>query len=250
MRPARPRLLPLLVALLLAAPLAAPAPSRAQGYKPQAWTANAEITAEDLAGMTPRDLALMRHEIYARHGWTFDDPELTRIFATQAWYKPAGDNAAVALELTPVERRNLAILKDAEAGILPPSAATADEAVSEEIPLDPGDAPEGDAPATPPARERVSRPAPAEGGTGIFPWTSRRAVTRADMDGLSNRDLDLMRNEIYARHGWVFQRADLRNHFAAQPWYRPLGDNRRAERSLSALERSNVETIRRRQQGR
>jgi serine/threonine-protein kinase len=59
-----------------------------------------------------------------------------------------------------------------------------------------------------------------------------------------------MRNEIYARHGWVFQRTDLQDYFGRQPWYRPKGTwenreaaNRLAEAELSPLERQNVKAI-------
>jgi serine/threonine-protein kinase RIO1 len=59
-----------------------------------------------------------------------------------------------------------------------------------------------------------------------------------------------MRNEIYARHGWVFNRRDLQNYFEGQPWYRPKGDlsnreqaNRWAEAELTPLERKNIQII-------
>jgi hypothetical protein len=59
-----------------------------------------------------------------------------------------------------------------------------------------------------------------------------------------------MRNEIYARHGWIFNRSDLRNYFESQPWYRPKGDlynapqsNRWVEAELTPLERRNIRII-------
>jgi tetratricopeptide (TPR) repeat protein len=81
---------------------------------------------------------------------------------------------------------------------------------------------------------------------GNWPWTSQRLITGYDLQGLSWRDLELMRNEIYARHGWVFNRQDLRRYFESQPWYRPGGAqaNRLAEAEMSDLERRNVQIIR------
>ena len=64
-------------------------------------------------------------------------------------------------------------------------------------------------------------PAAPPSGPGIWPWTSERLITEYDLQGMSGRDLELMRNEIYARHGWVFRRQDLRRYFEGQPWYRP-----------------------------
>ena len=52
-----------------------------------------------------------------------------------------------------------------------------------------------------------------------------------------------MRNEIYARHGRVFDDpSSLQNYFSAQPWYRPKGDNSAAEAELSPVE--NNKTLR------
>lgn len=51
----------------------------------------------------------------------------------------------------------------------------------------------------------------------------------------------LMRNEIYARHGYVFNSADLKNYFGKQPWYKPLNNN--AAVKLSAIETLNVELL-------
>ena len=37
-------------------------------------------------------------------------------------------------------------------------------------------------------------------------------------------ELEIMRNEIYARHGWVFNRRDLQDYFGRQSWYQPKGN--------------------------
>ena len=86
--------------------------------------------------------------------------------------------------------------------------------------------------------------------SGTWPWTSQRLVTDADLRLLSPRQLDLMRNEIYARHGWIFSRQDLRQYFESQPWYRPKGTlanrdaaNYLANAEMSALEKRNVQII-------
>lgn len=89
--------------------------------------------------------------------------------------------------------------------------------------------------------------------TGVsprWPWTSQRPVTSEDLSQLTPWELVLMRNEIYARHGWVFHRPDLRAHFEQQPWYRPKGTldnreaaNRLANAELTLLERQNIKAI-------
>jgi hypothetical protein len=53
------------------------------------------------------------------------------------------------------------------------------------------------------------------------PFFMKRAVADADLERKSAWELDVMRNEIYARHGRRFARKDLQTYFSAQPWYVP-----------------------------
>lgn len=57
----------------------------------------------------------------------------------------------------------------------------------------------------------------------------------------SKAQLRLMRNEILARHGWKFQSKDLQEHFASQPWYKPVADNNSIK--LSIIEMTNIQLI-------
>ena len=60
----------------------------------------------------------------------------------------------------------------------------------------------------------------------------------ADLHGKSAIELDLMRNEVYARHGYIFGRPDLQEYFGGQPWYRPASPNQRdIEAGFSPAER-------------
>jgi len=84
-----------------------------------------------------------------------------------------------------------------------------------------------------------------------WPWTSERNIRKEDLSGLSKSELELMRNEIYARHGWVFKRDDLRRYFESQSWYRPKGTLARREQAnilataeMTPIEQSNAKFIR------
>ncbi len=48
-----------------------------------------------------------------------------------------------------------------------------------------------------------------------------RLVNESDLHGKSMWELDIMRNEIYARYGRRFQREDLQEYFTNQSWYTP-----------------------------
>lgn len=67
------------------------------------------------------------------------------------------------------------------------------------------------------------------------------ALTERDLQGKSNVQLDLMRNEIFARRGRRFQRNDLQKHFSAQSWYKPRADYN--DGMLSQQEKQNAEFI-------
>lgn len=59
----------------------------------------------------------------------------------------------------------------------------------------------------------------ATGGGYILPESATRVYSTGELSSLSDWDLMLARNEIYARHGRGFNDADVRGYFQSQPWY-------------------------------
>lgn len=81
-------------------------------------------------------------------------------------------------------------------------------------------------------------------------WQTR-PLTDEDLIELSSEELRQLRNEIYARHGYVFKSADLAEHFRQQPWYKPKpAFNPAAAGAVSPEEKANVELIKRIEEGR
>ena len=76
-------------------------------------------------------------------------------------------------------------------------------------------------------------------GAGMFPWASQERISAGDLQGYTAWQLKIMRNEIYARHGYIFDTQDMKNYFERQGWYRPV--SRKVK--LSAIEQANVNTI-------
>lgn len=56
-------------------------------------------------------------------------------------------------------------------------------------------------------------------GEYILPDSSSRYLTESDLRGLDKVALRLARNEIYARHGRIFQSDDLNRYFSSKSWY-------------------------------
>jgi hypothetical protein len=70
------------------------------------------LTEADIAGLSQADLRLLRNTVYARHGRTFERPDLQRYFNSRSWYKPRYDfNES---ELSPRDRANIEFLLSAE----------------------------------------------------------------------------------------------------------------------------------------
>ena len=59
----------------------------------------------------------------------------------------------------------------------------------------------------------------------------------------SQTELKMIRNEIFARHGYIFKGADTKDYFVKQEWYKPQYDN--VANKLSELEKLNIELIKR-----
>jgi hypothetical protein len=76
---------------------------------------------------------------------------------------------------------------------------------------------------------------------GDFPITALRRLTDYDISGLSRTTLQIMRNEIFARHGYIFSRDDLSDYFNRKAWYTPSKYN--VEKELSDIEKYNVNFI-------
>ncbi|WP_339224764.1 YARHG domain-containing protein [Paenibacillus sp. FSL H8-0332] len=75
----------------------------------------------------------------------------------------------------------------------------------------------------------------------ILKDSSNALLSPEKIGSLDNRILKLARNEIFARHGYVFKQKDLKDYFAAKPWYH--ADSAYKEH-LSPIEKQNVALLR------
>ena len=56
---------------------------------------------------------------------------------------------------------------------------------------------------------------------GYYHITSSRLLTEEDIKGKTKHELRIMRNEIYARHAYIFKDPILRDYFMQKSWYKP-----------------------------
>lgn len=78
---------------------------------------------------------------------------------------------------------------------------------------------------------------------GDYPEASQRFLKAGDVENLMKEDLEFMRNEIFARHGYCFNKKYLRQQFELQDWYIPNTVDIKGY--LTEIEKKNIALIKR-----
>lgn len=99
----------------------------------------------------------------------------------------------------------------------------------------------------PAARPSVAEEAPVSTETpssldDLIEIISVTRLTPADISSLRSSELRILRNAIYARHGYRFKSADLRDFFGRYRWYTPT-KNVVSDSELSQTEQANIMLI-------
>ena len=109
--------------------------------------------------------------------------------------------------------------------------------------------PEPDAEADNTEDEMQPDDAPANKGAQAslpdYSWLSTRLVTESDMAGKNSQQLRIMRNYIFARHGYIFKDNALTQHFSQYSWYKPTSKDVLGK--FNSYEKKNVAIIKARE---
>jgi hypothetical protein len=82
-------------------------------------------------------------------------------------------------------------------------------------------------------------PANAYNGDFIFYNSNSAYLTQKQVSSLTNFQLGIARNEIYAKHGYIFDLEQFRSYFNSKSWYIPITK----DVTLNSIETYNVELI-------
>ncbi|MBQ3030847.1 MAG: YARHG domain-containing protein [Agathobacter sp.] len=83
-----------------------------------------------------------------------------------------------------------------------------------------------------------------DGNQYVLLTSSMMPVEDYQIMNMSNNSLWIAKNEIYARHGMVFENAYLDNYFRTCSWYQPIeGKTEVADSELSQIEKDNIKKI-------
>ena len=139
------------------------------------------LKKDDIKNLTNEELGLAINEIYARHGRIFDDEYYKKYFESCSWYK--GSVKAEDFDesvFNKYEKANIDLLAS--------------------------------------YREKSSGEGKEE--KYILKDSSKRYLEESDIKNLTNEELGLAINEIYARHGRIFDDKYHKKYFESCSWYK------------------------------
>jgi YARHG domain len=76
-----------------------------------------------------------------------------------------------------------------------------------------------------------------------FYKASQKLLKASDVENLTKSDLETMRNEIFARHGYCFKKKESRDYFENEEWYVPNTVD--VKDKLTDIEKKNIALIKR-----
>ena len=79
----------------------------------------------------------------------------------------------------------------------------------------------------------------------IFPDSSSRYLSEDEIRSVEAETMALGRNEIFARHGYIFSDSSIQGYFESRPWYKGTvsGEEFNADEEFNDFEKKNVELI-------
>lgn len=74
-----------------------------------------------------------------------------------------------------------------------------------------------------------------------FPMVSQRILESYELDKYSSNQLQIMRNEIFAAHGYIFKTSAMKDYFSKQAWYK--SQHKDVNHLLTDVEKVNIPRI-------
>lgn len=168
------------------------------------YSSTSYLTIADLQGLTLDQLEIARNEIYARHGYQFQQQKMIDYFSNQSWYTRSQYKITTD-DLSELEYANVMLIQQQENSLS--SGLGGDYTYY--------------------------------CGNFVIPDSSYRKITADELKYLSTFELAIARNEIYARHGYIFVSNEWKDFFVNEYWYTPTAYSV----TLNSIEEYNVGMI-------
>lgn len=76
---------------------------------------------------------------------------------------------------------------------------------------------------------------------GKYQVASERILSNNEIANMDKTELKLMKNEIFARYGYIFKKAEMKSYFESQHWYQPKYED--VTSFLSDIEKRNIKLL-------
>ncbi len=182
------------------------------------------VTEVDLSKLNETELRYAYEEIFARHGKVYTDANFEKYFTSKDWYSPNpsfSENDLTDLEIENANFINSYIISNISASA--PTYAPAPNVNTQKY------------------DENYYYQNHYGDNTYIIPDSSSRRLSASELYGYSSNTLALIRNEIYARNGYVFSKQQYRDYFSSKAWYSPNPNFN--ESWLNSIEKYNIQLI-------
>jgi len=77
----------------------------------------------------------------------------------------------------------------------------------------------------------------------ILPKSGSEKLVDSNLSTLTKENLSLAKNEIYARHGFLFKTEPFKSYFSNKSWYKGNSTFKGSDRELSSIELDNLQLI-------
>lgn len=213
-----------------------------QGDAPTAqYYFDRKLKKNELKDRSLRDLSLMRNTIFARGGNTFRKVWLNAYFSAQPWYAPR--KKLDKSKITDLDWDNVKIIAEVERSFTKKQLKARKSTLLAEI----GDGEPSD------QQEVELKLLSRRLGKWIGKKTKKKLspledpsrldeiLELSELEDMSRKDLRLVRNTIYARHGYQFKSFILEEYFMFMDWYKP--NPKFKEKMLSKVDWKNIKLI-------
>jgi len=202
---------------------------------------NRLLTADDIRDRSLRELSIMRNTIFARAGNVFHKKWLNEYFENQDWYKATGLDHS---KLTKLDYENAMIIAKREATISKEELLRRRDLLRKfkeagkwnsgfDIELGMISSALGEAVNWDPSAKKRS---PLEDHRLLD-----KLITVKHLENLSSRDLRIVRNMIFARHGRPFKSKILQKYFDRMSWYKI--DHNYTDDRLTEIDKKNIKIV-------
>ncbi|PBC74567.1 YARHG domain-containing protein [Fibrobacter intestinalis] len=78
-------------------------------------------------------------------------------------------------------------------------------------------------------------------GEALFANLSKHRLSGSDLSSYTKSELRILRNSIFAKHGYIFKSEDLKMYFSQFEWYKPEFNN--VNHKLNSVEKENIKIL-------